>query len=124
MARVRGGTTDFDVCVHHRSFVLRHRVGPGSLLSVWRGRCVTRVLRPGHRLRSFPDTTRFGRWFRFRTLCLPRPVLRLLFVAGIETWQALEEQQETLVRLKGIGPVTQQRIQRVLKIPRWIDSFD
>jgi hypothetical protein len=104
-------STEFDVCVLHRSFLQRYQIGPGSVLRLWRDRAITQVVSHGPPLSL--DTTHFGRWFAFRQLDLPRSVLLRLFRAGIETQQDLMRQKTTVDRIPGIGPVTKRRIGRI-----------
>lgn len=107
-----------EICLLHSTVLERHQIRRGSILRVWKGRYfVSCVSQPeGSGVRPPQDQTVFDRWFVFRQLApkIPLHILRLLFLSGLETVQALLDQQETIEQIKGIGPSSREKIRLAL----------
>jgi hypothetical protein len=102
----------------HRSFVQRYKIGVGSEIRLSEsGDNIERVNTEGDTL--FPSTnTTFDRWFLFRTQLEPfvsRAYARILFLSGIETLRTLHDRMGFLGHIRGIGPVTVNRVQNMFK---------
>ena len=110
------GTTGnvFRLCLLHRSFLRRHRMGIGSRLQVTETGYFIKVLEATGYPTS-PNTTRtiFDTWFNLYNTIKPfvsKRVARILFLYGLQTVDAIGSYRHCVEQIHGIGPVTARRI--------------
>ena len=115
---VDAGGTAFQVCLLHHSFLVRARIGLGTILQISPVGFVEQIVETvGEVLGPPSDKTEFEFWvaFRRRLAHLLQPkVLYLLFLSGITTYEQLVLQRNHVLNISGIGPVTNMRIQEIL----------
>jgi hypothetical protein len=113
---VRASGDMMRTCLLHRSFVQRYEIGIGSELQVSTEGCLIRVIQSSGDV-VLPNTnTVFDRWFLFRRQLKPyisHGYARILFVNGIETLRELSNRRASVGQIRGIGPVTATRIQKM-----------
>ncbi len=113
--------TVVSVCLLHHSFLVRSRLGLGSILQISSAGFVEHVVEAAGAVGVPPsDDTEFACWVAFRRRLAPvlqTKVLYVLFRSGITTYDQLVQQRYHLLHITGIGPVTNQRIQAILGPP-------
>jgi hypothetical protein len=115
----------FSVNLLHEAFVQRHGIGKGSSLHLTDARYIVSTTTATHEYVPRPvsdidhDTEHlFRSWFVFRAYfkgALTNKVLRLLFLAGIDTVENLRRHSTALGHIPGIGPATRKVIRSLFE---------
>ena len=105
------------VSLLHRSYMLRYGIGIGSELQLSSNGFIVKVLKSAGEVILPPEGTVFDPWFLLKRELSPAIspyIARHLYRGGIRTVSDIKRRGESIGQIRGVGPVTTQRILTVL----------